>query len=229
MKPQEDEESRPIKILLIDDHHLVREGLKAMLQSPKAWHTYITDEATTGSALAKIETNAYDLILLDYQLPDMNGAQLTKAILKKKPDAKILALSTYEEETPIRTVLKAGAKAYMVKSVNPIALFSAIDSILNDHFYYTIDMAPPDASSHAEERSHNSLDQKPQITKREQEILQMIKNEYTNQRIADELFVSPSTVDTHRRNLLRKCNARNTAGLLLRAVKWGYIDPGTSH
>lgn len=214
-----------IKILIADDHKLYREGIKSLLGDEEGID--ISIEVSSGlEVLEKLEKQPVDVILMDIDMPDMNGIEATRAVKERYPDTRILILSMYDNLEFILDVLKAGASGYLLKSSESLDLISAIKALALGSCYYSekvssklcdylnqVNKIPAPVPS----------DDKLNLTKRELEILELIGKEYTNQEIADELFISTNTVFTHRKNLMKKLNVRNTAGLIRCASKNGII------
>ena len=208
-----------IRIAVVDDHEIVRDGIKILLEDEPGME--IAYEAKNGKeAVQKCKKNAPDLIIMDITMPEMDGIQATKVIKDNYPDVKILALTMLSEDQHIRKMIKAGASGYILKSSGKEELLNAIEKIMNGQHYFSDDatkailqeLVSPEVKSLRDSEEVN-------ITDREKEVLKLIVDEYTNQEIADELFVSVRTVDAHRRNLLQKTGAKNTAGLVKYAIK----------
>lgn len=210
-----------INVLLVDDHNIVKQGLRAILDS----HPSITvvSEASDGKeAIEKLEGSLdVNFVIIDINMPVMNGIEATEIITKKFTDIKVLALTMLNEEYHIRKMLKAGADGYILKNSSKDELLNAVTTIAKGEHYFSkeatniimMDMVqgtPPVQESHSEEVY---------LTEREKDILRLIAQEFTNAEIADKLFISVRTVDAHRRNLLQKIGARNTAGLVVYAIE----------
>lgn len=208
-----------INLLIVDDHQMVRDGIKVMLQSKKDVFQFIIDEAENGEeAVKKVLRKPYDVILIDYQMPDQSGAQVAESILKYQPRTKILALSNYDELAYVDKMIASGARGYVLKNIEPTQLLTAIKTILENKTYYSNEVS----SKLLDAKNRNAVDhilETHGLTKRELEVLQMIAAEMTNEEIAEKLFVGKRTVDTHRQNLLNKLHARNTVGLIKAAYK----------
>ncbi len=204
-------EKQIVRLLIVDDHQMVRDGIRVMLESQNKVFTFIITEAENGEdAIKNILKNDYDIILIDYQLPKMTGIETVERILLYKPTTKILALSNYEELTYINNMLKAGASGYILKNIEPVELIAAIKTILNDKVFYSNEIAIKLIENKKKTASH--ID-KYSLTKRELEILKLITQEKTNDEISTLLFISKRTVDSHRQNLLNKLGVKNTVGL----------------
>ena len=215
-----------IKVLIADDHKLYREGIKSLLEDDKDIH--ISIEVSSGAEiLEKLVNNPIDIILMDIDMPDMNGIEATKVVKEHYPDTRILILSMYDDLEFILDVLKAGASGYLLKSSESLDLIGAIKALALGSCFYSEKISNKlcdylnQVNQVAAPVIHTS--DKPSLTKREQEILELIGKEYTNQEIAEELFISTNTVFTHRKNLMKKLSVRNTAGLIRYASKYGII------
>lgn len=210
---------REINLLIVDDHQMVRDGIKVMLQSRKDNIHFNIDEAENGAeAIKKVARKNFDVILMDYQMPDMSGAQTAESILKYQPKTKILALSNYDELSYIEKMIASGAKGYVLKNIEPSTLMNAVRTILDNKTYYSNEVATKLIDAVNKKNLNQVLD-KHGLTKREQEVLRMIAAEMTNDEIAERLGVGKRTVDTHRQNLLNKLHARNTVGLIKAAYR----------
>ncbi|MBL7919584.1 MAG: response regulator transcription factor [Bacteroidia bacterium] len=208
-----------LRILIIDDHRLVRDGIKTMLETQSANYDFDISEAENGeTAIEIIKNRDFDIILVDYQLPKMNGAQTVEQILFYKPKSKILALSNYDEYTYITNMIKVGVKGYVLKNISPNELIKAIETILLGKKYYASDVSGKIIDSE-EKREQEKRNAKIRITRRQSEVLKLVATGMTNDAIAKQLSLSKRTVDTHRQNLLLKLNVHNTAALIKKATE----------
>lgn len=219
-----------IKILIVDDHRMVRDGLRSMLESQEKKYRFIIDEAESAEeGLDRANRGSYDVIIMDYQLPKMNGSEATKAILEFNKDTKILALSNYDEYMYITNILKAGARGFVLKNIGPDELINAIETIISGKNYYSNDVAirlinPMNDNGYMPLNLNERENKLNLLSKREIEILKLIACEFTNEEIANKLFISKRTVDTHRQNLLNKLNVKNTAGLVKHALELNIME-----
>jgi len=213
-----------IKILIVDDHKMFVEGLESILAREddiQIIHKCFEGKDVFNMALLE----RVDVILLDINLPDMSGIEISKRILKMKEDLKILVLSMHDEESYITEVLKSGALGYILKNTGRKELITAIRTIAAGRTYFsqsitnTIMNSLMDSSKKPKEQEV----QVPKITRREKEVLDLILEENTNQEIANTLFISLKTVEAHRSSLLSKLNARNTAGLVKKAIAFNLV------
>jgi DNA-binding NarL/FixJ family response regulator len=212
-----------LKILIIDDHKMIRDGIRFMLESNKKYGLSIEEAIDGYEGFEKTKNNEYDIIIMDYQLPRLNGADTTRMIISNKPESKILALSNYNEFMYIDNIIAAGAKGFVLKNIGPEELINAIEAILNDKNYYSNDVAIKlinfKNDGYDKWKIHGRFQKVDSLSKREMEILKLIVSEFTNEEIAIKLFLSKRTVDTHRQNLLNKLRIKNTAGLVKYAME----------
>ncbi|MEO6302301.1 MAG: response regulator transcription factor [Bacteroidia bacterium] len=213
---------KSLSILIIDDHRLVRDGIKTMLETQSYEYDFNVSEAESGEeAVDIIKNKEFDIILVDYQLPIMNGAETVKQILLHKPKAKILAISNYDEYAYITNMIKVGVKGYVLKNISPNELIKAIETILLGKKYYASDVSGKiiDIEERKENDKNNPHLKKVQVTKRQVEILRLVATGMTNEAISKKLNLSKRTVDTHRQNLLLKLEVHNTAALIKKATE----------
>lgn len=216
-----------IKILLADDHKIVRDGIKLMLE-PQAGID-VVDEAQNGKeVLKKLKEHVVDIVVMDINMPEMDGITATRKVKEEFPDVKVLALTMSNDDLHIRQMIQAGASGYIMKSAGRKELKEAIDSIMEGKHYFS-DEATQSIMLDLVKGKGKSTDPDPiHITDREKEVLELIVQEHTNQEIAEKLYISSRTVDAHRRNLLQKTGARNTAGLVKYAFQHNLISSGKS-
>lgn len=206
-----------VNVFIIDDHPMVVAGLQSLLS--KLLNIEVAGAASNAfDAIPFLRNNKIDVILLDINLPDISGIDLCKKVHHEFPDIKILGMSTFSERSYISRMIENGASGYLIKSASAEEIAEAIDSVLNDKMYLSVSLqhiTKPLSISHS--------DHLPPLTKREKEILQLISEGLTNNQIAEQLYISPLTVDSHRKNLLTKLNVNNTAALIKLAVQNGLI------
>lgn len=208
-----------LNILVADDHQIMRDGISSILKEQEEIN-HIYEAATGEEALKKCrEKEDIDIVLLDISMPDMNGIEAAEKIKNDFPDLEIIALSMMKEEESIRNMLRAGASAYVLKSAGKPDLIQAIRNIREGKPFYSEEVTFQIMKKFKDSESAEQAKKNEDLTNREIEILQLIAEEYTNQEIADKLYISKRTVDTHRTNLLRKTNSKNTAGLVRYAIK----------
>jgi DNA-binding NarL/FixJ family response regulator len=208
-----------ISVLIVDDHQMVRDGIKTMLKTQESVFRFKITEAESGeSAIQKAKYNVFDLVIIDYQLPGLLGHQTIEQIKIHNPKMKFLALSNYEEISYVQNMISAGAIGFILKNIEPIQLFTAIKSVLENKSYYSSEVAMKLLNAEHIGKRTASIE-KYNLTKREVEVLKMIAQENTNDEISEILFIAKRTVDTHRQNLLHKLRAKNTAGLIKAAYE----------
>lgn len=178
---------------------------------------------TTGQALLDgLKKNLPEVLLLDIQLPDKNGPELAKIITEKYPTVRILTLTNLDNDFYIKSMLRNGALGYLLKSSTREVLVEAVTTVYRGDQFLEPEFKDRIWKNALKNKSnHTSI---PPLTRREKEILQLIVNEYTTNEIADKLFVSNGTIETHRLNLLSKLNVRNSVGLVKKAILLGLID-----
>ncbi|MDB5277290.1 MAG: two component LuxR family transcriptional regulator [Ferruginibacter sp.] len=207
-----------IQVLIVDDHKMVRDGLKVMLASLNNTILFKVREADNGAdAIAKVNRQHFDLLILDYQLPGMSGADIIYRILRFKPEMKILALSNYDELSYIQSMMDAGARGYVLKNIEPAEMLNAVKTILSGGFYYCSEVAVK-LIHFTDDQNARIWQAGEKLTRREREVLQLIALEMTNEEIAHQLSVAKRTVDSHRQHLILKLQVRNTAGLMKAAL-----------
>jgi DNA-binding NarL/FixJ family response regulator len=212
-----------VNILLADDHNIVRDGIKTLLEDEIGFK--IVSEAETGvEAIEGCRNHEIDLIIMEINMPEMNGIEATKRIKEDFPGIKILGLTMMDEDQHIRNMIEAGASGYILKSSGKDELVDAITSILDGQHYFSEETTRSVMMEMVKGTTKKSQSEPGELTEREIEILKLIVQQNTNQQIADELHISIRTVDTHRRNLLQKTGAKNTAGLVTYAIKHDLVD-----
>lgn len=203
-----------IKIIIADDHSIIRDGLRSMLE--KNDFCKIVGEAANGAELLNLlnETSC-DIVCTDISMPVMDGVEATKQIVEKFPNTKVMCLSMHEEAGFIKQMMEAGAVGYVFKDSSKDELKTAIEAVYSGKKYFNQKLFDIllNIESNGKEVSI--------LSSREKEILKLIAEEYTNPEIAEKLFLSVRTIDTHRQNLIQKLDVKNTAGLVKYAIKTG--------
>ena len=205
-----------IKVFIVDDHYMVIEGIRSLLQNETdiEWMGHATNAA---SCLAFIKQQKPDVLLMDINLPDASGIDLCKEVKEKYPGIHVLGLSTFNQQSFIEKMLANGASGYVVKNATQHELMEAIHTVVKGKQYLSFDaglaMRKPDTESNT-----------PIITRREKEILGLIAEGLTNIEIAQQLFISNTTVETHRKNILAKFKAKNIASLIKMAMQLKIIN-----
>ena len=209
---------KPLKVLIVDDHQIVRQGIVAILSDLDEF--IIAGEAENGSeALDFLKLNDVNIAIMDINMPEMNGIECTKTIVNNYTHTRVLALTMHNEEIYLRKMLEAGASGYVLKNSGKEELLKALHAIAEGKHYFSKEITLSVISELTRESTNPKLQtEEIQLTSREIEILELIVREYTNQEISDELKISIRTVDAHRRNLIMKTGSRNTAGLVRFAI-----------
>lgn len=212
-------------ILLVDDHKVVRDGLKYYFEGNENF--IIKDEAENGEmALELLKKDEFDLVLSDLSMPKMDGVRLMEKIKELYPAQKVLALTMLNETAHIKKMIELGVNGYLLKSSGQKEILKAIESILDGENYFSTEVTNTiiyDLAGKKTESTHTLL-MDTELSRREREVLALIVEEMTNKEIADKLFISQRTVDAHKRNLLQKTGSKNIAGLVVYAVENGLVE-----
>jgi DNA-binding NarL/FixJ family response regulator len=209
-----------IKVLLVDDHKIVRDGLKVLLQDEI--DIEVIGEAENGKhALEKLTEITPNLLIIDINMPVMNGIECTHEVVKNYPSIGVLALTMLNEQEHIKNMIAAGAKGYILKNSGKDELVAAIKTVTSGQNYFSDEVKNIIMMNIVKKKAPGSriFGERIPLTNREKDVLEYIVKEFTNQEIAEKLFISVRTVDAHRRNLLEKTGARNTAGLVKYALE----------
>jgi DNA-binding NarL/FixJ family response regulator len=209
-----------INILVVDDHKIVRDGILSLLQD-EADISIVAQAENGKDALEKIPGVLPHLVLMDINMPVMNGIECAREITRLFPEIKVLALTMLNELEHIKNMLSAGAKGYLLKNSGKEELVMAIKKVMSGQNYFSDEVKDLIMLEMVKKKTMPGkiIGEKVPLTSRELDILELILQELTNQEIAEKLFISVRTVDAHRRNLLEKTGARNTAGLVKFALE----------
>lgn len=211
-----------MKILLVDDHTLFRNGLKMLLDTLPGYE--VTGEASNGKDfLDLIHKRDFDIIFLDIEMPFINGIDAAKQAMEKIPDLKIIALSMYGDEEYFDQMVEAGVKGFLLKNTNLQEVKTAIDTVMGGSNYFSQELMQNLLRNYKVNKDQK--EEECELSDREIEILLLICEGLSNQEIGDRLFISKRTVEKHRANILDKTNCRNTAGLVMYAIKNQMIEP----
>lgn len=208
-----------IKVLIVDDHQILIDGIKSLLISDQ--EIEVVGEAKNGiDALNKLKVLEVDVMLLDLQMPVMDGLETVTEAKKLYPDLKVLMLTTNDEGSIITTLFKHGASGFLLKNSSQHVLIRSIHDAFNGEKVL---------SAHLTSKMLESLNDKPKtrgipkISERELEVIKLIAKEYTTQQIADTLYLSTNTVATHKKNLFVKMDVTTSVGMVKKAMDWGLI------
>ncbi len=198
-----------ISVLIVDDHYMVVEGIHSLLQNEEQieWVGHANNAA---SCLALLQSRVPDVLLMDISLPDASGIDLCKQVKQLYPAVFVLALTTFSQLNYVDQMMAAGASGYLLKNVSARELTEALQKVVSGKIVFSDEVAK---AMHVQAANRGVV-----ITRREKEVLALIANGQTNQEIATMLYVSVSTVETHRKNLLQKLQAKNTAALVKLAM-----------
>jgi DNA-binding NarL/FixJ family response regulator len=197
------------KVFIVDDHYMVIEGIRSLLQHEKGieWTGHATNAA---SCLSFLQNQLPDVILMDISMPDKSGIDLCKEVKEKYPSVFIIGLSTFNQQSFIQKMMDNGASGYVLKNATQEELMEAIEIVAKGKTYL---------SNEVSKVLRKQDDVNIVLTRREKEVLELIAGGMTNNEIGEKLFISPSTVDSHRKNLLAKFDAKNTASLVRMATQ----------
>lgn len=203
-----------INLALVDDHQIVIDGLMSLLKGHDRFRfAFATTDPTT--VLARLEEHPVSILLTDVMMPGLNGSQLAKSVRKKFPDIKILALSMSGEGDIVNEMINdADIAGYVVKNIGKQELIKALEKIAEGGIYFSEEVIEEMQRSSQRKKQNEEA----HLTDREIEIIRLIEKEYNNKQIAETLFISERTVETHRKNIFRKTNTNSVIGL----VKYAY-------
>ena len=219
-----------IRILIIDDQPIVRNGIKTMLEKGDFAdiNFSITEANTSAEAKYMLRADDYDLIIIDYELSEIDGATLCRQILSDYPQLRVLTLSSANSAENAQEMLKAGARGYVLKTIDAKSLVHAIATIAKGGLFFTEHLANALIEKCILGKNLINIGKEhpgvAKLSKREKEIVGMICDQLTNDQIAKELFLSKRTIDNHRQNILNKLGMVNTAGLVRFAVEHGLVN-----
>lgn len=199
-----------IKVFITDDHYMVIEGIRSLLQNEPDIE-WMGHASNADSCMAYLKNNQPDVILMDINMPGKSGIELCKEVKDKYPGTFVVGLSTFNQQSFIHKMMENGASGYVLKNATQAELMEAITTVAKGKIYLS-----DEAAAALKNNENNSI---PVITRREKEVLELIAEGLTNAEIAEKLFISNTTVDTHRKNLLAKFQTKNTASLIKTAVQ----------
>lgn len=214
-----------INILIADDHTMFVDGIESILNVET--DLFVVGRSYDGpSVMELVKKNKVDIILLDVNLPGMSGIEVCKELNAQYPDIKVLAISMFNEESFVSEILNNGAKGYILKNTGREELLIAIKTIANGESYFSKDVTETIMKGLMNQRKASSKSSAffPKLSRREKEVLKLIAQEFTTQEIADSLYISLKTVESHRSSLLSKLNARNSVGLVRIAMENSLLE-----
>ena len=207
------------RIVLVDDHSLFRNGLRGLLDRCEGYR--VVAEAASGEEfLALLPGLETDVVFMDFSMPGIDGARTTERALAQRPELKIITLSMFGDESYYQRMVQAGARGFLLKDSDIADVLQAIDTVEAGGSYFSPQLLTSlTGRMHAREDAPDE-----QLSEREREILVAVCRGLSNQEIADELFISKRTVDKHRANILEKTGCKNTASLVVYAIRYGIVD-----
>ncbi len=211
-----------IKVFIIDDHQVVIEGIELLLSESEKIKC-IDSALSAEEGLEKLNSCKPDVVLLDINLPGMNGVEACKKIAREFPAIKVVALSMLKQGSLIKMMLKNGASGYVLKNGGKDELIEAIEQIAAGKKYLSTEVTSILVDGLSGKKTSTKKNPFPSLSRREKEVLQLILDELTTKEIAEKLFISFGTVETHRRNMLIKLGVRNTAGLVRAALEYDLL------
>lgn len=213
-------ESEKLNILVTDDHTLFRRGTMMLVKSFE--EVASVDEAENGKeALEKIATGEFDVLLMDLEMPVMDGWEASKKITAKYPDVKIIMISMHDSLQIVSDLIEIGVHSYLLKNAEPSEVHRAIVSVINNDFYYNQLVSKALHKKVQKTGLDKGVARRADISPREIDVLQLICQELTMKEIGEKLFISEQTIHTHRKNLMRKTKAKNAVGLVKFAFQNG--------
>ncbi len=213
-----------IRIFIADDHAMFAEGLESLLSGEQDFNL-VGKAGTAEETLRKVRMSPPEVLLLDINLPDQSGLEVCKQLREEMPDLKIMALSMFSDESYISAMLGMGAQGYLLKNTGKAELCTAIRSLAAGKTYFSKEVTDVIMRGLMENRTGaNAAKEAPKVSRRELEVLRHIMDEKTTPEIAQILFLSEKTVESHRAALLAKLGARNTAGMVKTALHWKLLD-----
>ncbi|NCC72647.1 MAG: response regulator transcription factor [Sphingobacteriia bacterium] len=215
----------PVKVLIVDDHQLMVEGLKSLLEDEEDI-AFVAGANSMKETLDFLKNNETDVILMDINMPDGSGIEATEKVKALYPSVKIIGLTMHDDISVITRMIKAGASGYILKRTNMNEVIEAIRTVHSNGRYLSNDtqkiimdnLGTPGTLPYPEKVS------KPVLSSREIEVLNLIAKEYNNEQIAEKLFISERTVEAHRRNIFIKTETKSIVGLIKYAIHHGLIE-----
>jgi DNA-binding NarL/FixJ family response regulator len=214
-----------LRILIVDDHAVVRRGVRSLLETQPGWE--VSGEATTGREAVDLARRLQpDVVVMDLSLPELNGLDATRQILKESPRSEILVLTMHHSEELARDVLQAGARGYVLKSDADQSLIAAVESLRQHKPFLTstvtefmLDEYTRRSDTHDESAAHAT------VTAREREIIQLLAEGRSNKEAASTLGISVKTIEAHRANIMRKLHLRSVSDLVRYAIRNKIVQP----
>lgn len=202
-----------VKVVLADDHRIVLDGLVSLLESDPEF-VVLAALGSGEEVMEFLKKDQPDILLTDYSLPGINGLELTRRVKREFPHIKVVALSMHDEAHLVKGILKEGLDGYLLKNIQQSELKRALKQVLQGMPYVS-----PEITKLLVHDLHQPGEESTFLTSRETDVLRLIAKEYSNKQIADELFISERTVETHRKNIFRKTQTTSVVGLIKYAIE----------
>jgi len=213
---------KKIRLLLVDDHPVVRRGMRSCLEGVK--HVEVVDEAIDGNeALIKVKALSPDIVLMDIDMPNMNGLDATRLIRQDHPDTRVLILSVHTNKDYVLQIIRSGAQGYVLKDTSPADLVRAIESVDEGEPFFSADISQIVLNQYLEEAGADGTPGSIKLTTRERQVLSMIAEGQSNKEMANHLGVGVRTIETHRERVMNKLNIHSVAGLTKYAITNGIV------
>ena len=213
-----------IRVLVVDDHKIMREGLRSLLEKQPDIEV-VAEAESAREALKLVQELTPDIVIIDVVMPSLNGIEATRRILAKVPTVKVIALSMYADKRFVMEMLRAGASGYLLKDCAFEELDEAIRTVTQDRTYITpriVDIIVKDYFSQVEKPSSSAVSA---LTSRQYEVLQLLAEGKTTREIAHQMSLSVKTIESHRQQIINKLNIHSIAGLTKYAIREGLISP----
>ena len=206
-----------IRVLLVDDHPIVRDGIRALLSESEQMNI-VGDAADGEESVRKVEELSPDIVVMDIGLPKMNGLEATRVILEEHPSTRIIVLTIYDNKEYALQALRSGARGYLIKNAPSEELIDAIETVHMGGLFFPEEVSQMVVQQLADQ---SETEERPELTRRESQVLALIAEGLSNRDIASRLSVSVRTVETHREHVMRKLDIHSVAGLTKYAINQG--------
>ena len=216
-----------ISLNICDDHKLFRKGMTALLNDGDV--AEVIQEAGSGEELMdQLKFSRPDVILLDLNMPGMGGENTLKSIRTQYPEQKVIIITMNDDDSLILHLMEMGANGYLLKESEPEEVENAISSVMENGFYFSDRVSRLMLTKLVKgDKFQPQLKKNEELSDREMEVLELVCREMTNTEIGEKLFISPRTVEGHRKKIMEKLGVRNTVGMVIYAIKKGWVDPAT--
>ncbi len=217
--------NEPIKVLIVDDHQLMIEGLKSLLEDEEDI-AFVAGANSMAEMLKFLENHSIDVVLMDINMPEGSGIEATEKVKSLYPSIKVIALTMHDDISVITKMVKAGASGYILKRTNMNEVIEALRIVHHNGRYLSNNTQQiiMDNLGTSENPSDVKEESKPTLSSREIEVLNLVAKEYSNEQIAEKLFISERTVEAHRRNIFIKTKTKSIVGLIKYAINKGLIE-----